>query len=122
MNELHKQLEEIEISLQEAKEAIAMASALQRLHNNADFQKVILDGFFRTESYRSVMLKADINFQSPENQKQVDDVITGIGQLGQYFRKLFIFGENAQNSLDADSHTREELLQEEAASDDDMVN
>ena len=40
-----QQLQSIEISIEQAKEAISMAEALDRLHKNPDFQKVIREGW-----------------------------------------------------------------------------
>lgn len=122
MNEIEQNLKQIEISVEEAKATVALAEALQRLHDNADFKAVIISGYFEKESQRSVMLKSDINFQGPENQKQIDDIITGIGMLGQYFHKIFTLGEQAHQGLVADEETRQELLQEQLKDDSDLVN
>lgn len=122
MNEVEQNLEQIAISVEEAKKTVALGEALQRLHDNADFKEVILSGYFQEEAQRSVMLKADINFQGTDNQKQIDDIITGIGMLGQYFHKIFTLGEQAYQSLVADEHTREELLQEQLTDNSDLVN
>ena len=122
MNEIEQNLQQVEISVEEAKETVALAEALQRLHDNADFKTVILTGYFEKESQRSVMLKSDINFQGEENQRQLADIITGIGMLGQYFHKIFTLGEQAHQGLVADEKTREELLEEQLKDDSDLVN
>jgi hypothetical protein len=113
MNEVEQNLQEIEIHVDELTKIVKQAEALQRLHGNADFKAVILSGYFEKESQRSVMLKSDINFAGAENQKQIDDIIIGIGMLGQYFHKIFTLGEQADRDLTADAQTREELLQEQ---------
>lgn len=122
MNEVEQNLHEIEVHVDELKRIVEQAEALQRLHDNADFKAVILSGYFEKESQRSVMLKSDINFQGAENQKQIDDIITGIGMLGQYFHKIFTLGEQASRDLMEDARTREELLQEQLADTSDLVN
>jgi hypothetical protein len=115
LNQAEQQLKELEITLEDAQERLAMAEALQRLHNNADFIKVILDGYFAKESQRAVMARADVNFHSEENLKQNMDVITGIGQLGAHFHKIFVFGEGAARAIEEDKATREEILAEDLA-------
>jgi len=122
MNEVEQNLQEIEVHVDELTKLVKQAEALQRLHDNADFKAVILSGYFEKESQRSVMLKSDINFQGADNQKQIDDIITGIGMLGQYFHKIFTLGEQADRDLTADAHTREELLQEQLTDNSDLVN
>lgn len=122
MNEVEQNLHEIEVHVDELTRIVGQAEALQRLHDNADFKAVILSGYFEKESQRSVMLKSDINFQGAENQKQIDDIITGIGMLGQYFHKIFTLGEQASRDLMEDARTREELLQEQLADTSDLVN
>jgi len=58
------------------------------------------------------MLKADPNMQEEQYQKQLDASITAIGYLRQYFVTINQLGRMAQNSLDSDQQTREELLAE----------
>ena len=113
MNEREQQMQQIELTISEAEEQVELAEALQRLHKNKDFKKIILDGYFEKTAQRAVMAKSDVNTQTVEAQKGWDNVIIGVGQLGQYFHKIFVFGENAANALDADKNTREELLAED---------
>ena len=115
LNQAEQQLQELEITLEDAQNRLSMAEALQRLHNNPDFMKVILDGYFAKEAQRVVMARADVNFHSEENLKQNMDVITGIGQLGAFFHKTFVFGESAARAIEADKQTKEEILAEELA-------
>lgn len=122
MREVESQLQQIEISLEEAQHQVALAEALQRLHDNADFKLVILKGYFEQECQRTVMLKFAANYIGEQNQKDAENVLTGIGMLGQYFRKIFIRGEQADRAIQADSATREELLEEQLRSDEDLVN
>ena len=123
MSQMEQDLQQVEISLQEAKSQVELAAALQRLHDNADFKKVILSGYFEKEAQRSVMLKYDINYVGEENQTMIDNVIAGIGMLGQYFHKIFVLGEQAHQALVADEQTREEILQEQlTAESENLVN
>ena len=40
------EVQEIEISLEHCKEEIGKANLIASLHNNPEFQRIILDGFF----------------------------------------------------------------------------
>jgi len=120
MSEIERQLHSVDLSIEEAKRRVELAAALQRLHENKDFQKIILENYFTEESTRSVMLLSDVNTQDEHNQKQIQNVILGIGQLGQYFHKIFVFGEGAARAIEEDERTREELLQEQLQDETDL--
>jgi hypothetical protein len=113
MNDQEQQLQQIEFTIEEAKGCIDMADALHKLHDNEDFKKAILHGYFEAESKRAVLLKADPEMQTDERQKQVDNIIVGIGVLFAYFNKIYQFGNAAHRTLAADQQTQEEILQEQ---------
>ena len=108
-----EQLHKIEISLENAKKAIEVANALQRLHENPDFKRVILQDYLKDEASRSVMLKADPSMATVEKQKNVDDIITSIGGLYNYFGKVYRLGDMSIRALEADQNTKEEILEEQ---------
>ena len=110
---MQSDINKVEISIEEAQSHIDLSKALERLHDNADFQKVILNNYFMYEASRAVLLKADPEMFRPGKQDEVDRVIAGIGQLRQYFLKIFNLGDMAERSIEADKQTQEELLKEE---------
>lgn len=67
------------------KPSIELGAALEKLRNDRDFNKLIVDGFMKEEAIRLVHLKADPNVQSPEQQAAIDRDISAIGVLAQYF-------------------------------------
>jgi hypothetical protein len=113
MNDQEQQLQQVELTIQQAKEYISDADALHRLHENEDFKQVILHEYFEAESKRAVLLKSDPQMQSDDGQKQVDNVILGIGGLYAFFNKIFQYGNQAHRTLTADQQTQEEILQEQ---------
>jgi hypothetical protein len=113
MDQNEQHLQKIEISIEAAKKSIDLAKALQRLHDNPDFKSVILEDYFHEEAHRAVMLKADPEMALPEKQKAVEDVITGIGGLYNYFGKIYRMAEMSSRAMEADQQTREEILEEQ---------
>jgi len=113
INDSENQLHQVEISIENAEKAIELAKALKRLHDNADFKTVILEDFFHEEAHRAVLLKADEAMAPPEKQKQVDDVITTIGGLYNYFGKIYQMANMSARALAAHQETREEILEEQ---------
>lgn len=113
INEREAQLQQIEISLEDAQANVALAEKLSRLHKNKDFQELIVEGYFRDEASRAVLLKADPEMCEDREQKQLNDIITSIGGLRQYFHKVFRLGQMSEQSMEADKQTRQELLAED---------
>ena len=124
MNDIERQMREVEVTLEQCQEQIAQADALERLHKNADFKKIILEDYFEKNAIRTVMMKSAAGHEGEKEQKNLDNVLIGIGQLGQYFHKIFTFGEGASRAIEEHRATREELLAEdlEAADGPQLVN
>lgn len=106
------QLQAIDRNLEEDKKAVDLASALNRLSTNKDFREVIKVGYFEKEAIRLVLLKADINMQSPERQEAIIKAIDSIGFLHQYFNTINQLASIATKSIEYNEEAREELLQE----------
>jgi hypothetical protein len=122
MSQINDQQRQVEVTIEECEEQIAQADALERLHKNADFKKLILDEYFEKNAIRTVMMKSAAGHAGEKEQKDLDNVLIGIGQLGQYFNKIFVFGEGAARALGDHKNTREELLAEDLADGPQLVN
>jgi hypothetical protein len=106
-------LQQLEMSIKQSQEIVDMGDSLERLMNNRDFKKVILDGYFKQEAIRLVHLKTDDNMQSDESQNSIERQMIGIGSVNGYLNTLRIRARMAANSLAADEETRNELLAED---------
>jgi len=106
-------LQEIEISIEEARRAIERKNALNRLQNNPDFDALIQKGFMEKHAIRQVLLKAHPGMQNPAAQNLLDQQITAIGGFKQFLIGVYSEGMNAEESLRSDEQTREELLKED---------
>jgi len=107
-----KPLDQIEISIEEAKEVIALRDALVRIMANKDFNTVIKEGYFTTEAARLVMCKGEPNLDD-NVQREIDILIKGISGTSHYFRKIMRDGAEMDVALGESEQTREELLAEE---------
>lgn len=103
------QLQEIEISLDTAKEVVALGQSLERLYTNPDFLKVIQEGYFKDEALRLVYLKGD-SVLDHSQQADVDNGIIAIGLLRSYFRKVFMQANQAQAAIDELEQVQTEIL------------
>lgn len=106
-------LDSIEISIEQAKKAIARKDCLARLQMNPDYKEIIEKGFLEAHAIRQVMLKAHPGLQSEANQKILDQQIAAIGGFQQFLIGVYSEGMNAMQALGEDEATREDLLREE---------
>lgn len=112
MSDHEEDIQQIEVSIEQAKARLEERDKLNRLRDNQDFQDLIITGFFRDEASRLVLLKADPAVQGAEEQRQIEQGITGIGYLRQYFNTIYQMANMADSAIKADEQTREELLAE----------
>lgn len=104
----------IEMSIEAAKERIAMADSLERLLNNEHFIKVFMKGYIEDNAIRLVKLKASPNVQSNEHQLAILNEIDAIGAFNMHMRYIRQEGELARKALKDDEEALEEILSEEA--------
>ncbi len=112
MLEQNNELEQIEVSIDQAKDAIKKRDRLKRLIKNRDFKELIDDGYFEGEAVRLVHLKSDANVQDEEQQAYIVKGIDAIGFFRSYLRTIFQQGNAAETALAAHEATREEILSE----------
>lgn len=106
------QIEELEISMEQAKEIIANSDSLIALSRNKDFIRIISQGYFINEASRLVLAKATPAMSSDALQKDVDNAIIAIGHLQKHFNSIMAMGNMAKKSLSEAEQTREEILHE----------
>lgn len=112
MNQADQELAQVELSIEQAENNIQRKEALQRLYDNKDFRQLIIDGYFRDEASRLVLLKADSTVQDDKEQEQIRKMIDSIGYLRQYFNVIHQFGSMAESALEQHKMTRQEILSE----------
>ena len=112
MSEIENQIEQIEVGMLQAKDAVNRMHAFQKLLTNENFKSIVEEGYFKEEASRLVLLKSDPQMSSDENQKAIDNAIIGIGQLRQYFQTTMQLGRMAEKALIDDEQAHEELLRE----------
>lgn len=85
----NESIRDIEISIEEAKKAIAMGEALARLERNKDFKKVITEGLCHDFAVQCVSLRGNTGFRMNENLMASNTrKLDMIGELVEYFRNV----------------------------------
>lgn len=118
-------VQQVELSIEQAKKLIARKDALVRLQMNPDFKLLIEDGFLSDHAVRQVMLKAHPGYMDEKHQKIFDTQIMAVGGLKQFLVSIFAEGMNAEQAIRSDERTLEELHAEglnEANLDDELSN
>jgi len=110
MNNSEAQLEAVELSIENATKNIARMESLQKLTDNKEFNTIVLEGYFKDEASRLVLIKADPNMQDDVEQKSIDNQIIAIGHVRQYFGTIMQIGTMSAKALNDDMETREEIL------------
>lgn len=108
MSQLENDINQIELSIEVAEEAIKQGKQAEALANNKDFKELILDGYFVDEAARLVHYVSHPT-TSEEDRKQALRDIDGIGALKRHLNKLVTFGRTAKEAIEADKNTLEEL-------------
>jgi hypothetical protein len=108
----NEQIENIEVSINEAKKYVDRMNSVLALTKNKDFTDVIEKGYFENEASRLVLLKADPSMQKAEDQEAILKSIDAIGYFRQYLRTTISMGRMMEKSMIEDQKTRQELMGE----------
>ena len=108
-----EQIETIDITIEQAQEVIGGMESMQNLMNNPDFIKIVTEGYFKDEASRLVLVKADMEMQTPTQQEYITKAIDAIGFFKQYTLKMIRVGQMAQKTVTEHELLREQLLAED---------
>lgn len=97
---------QIEVSLDEAREAISRRDAMLKLKKNREFRQLVLDGFFKEEAVRLVSVSAE-----PAMEPRFDAIIDNI-------KAISIFRQYMDNIIRIGDFAAAELADYEAALDE----
>lgn len=107
-----QEIQELELSIEAAREIVERGNMAARLAHHPDFKKIVMDGFFRDEAARLVHLLSDPNL--PEKDRaHVQNAINGVGYLKRYLHSLVQMGVVAEKEIAQGEETLEEIRAEE---------
>lgn len=109
-----QQIAQIEMTMEQAKEDINLAKALDKLKSNREFKKIITEGYFKDEAIRLVNMKGHPQARREDIQADIIKQIDAIGCLNAFFDMIYHRAEWAKSAIEA---SEEELnyLHETAA-------
>jgi len=111
MNEQTSQeIQEIEISIEQAREVVELKDAIFRLMKNEDFKKVIDVGYFSNESRRLVGLLAQ---PSVNDTNKVYESLMGISRLEEYLRVAILQGKAMEQQIESSNQVLADIANEQ---------
>lgn len=94
-----QQLENFNISVQQAEHSVSLLDAYERLLQNADFQLLIQETYVKNEAIRLVLLKTANGMETEKEQKNIENSMIGISALNQFFNAIVQLGQMSRESL-----------------------
>lgn len=106
------QIEEIELSIEAAKEMVERGRMADKLATYPEFRKLVLDGYFRDEAARLAHLSSDPNLPEDIRNHVLRDM-QGVGAFKRFLMTIRQLGEMAAREIDEAGQALEELRAEE---------
>jgi hypothetical protein len=114
MSQIAQDIEEIELTIEHARHLVEKAEMADRLSRNPDFRKLIMEGYFETETARLGLLVGDPHHA--DSQEMIMNDLKGTGALKRFFQNIFLLGRTAAAEIESSGYTLQELRDEEDGS------
>lgn len=108
MARIADQIETIEITIEQAKEAVQLRDDAFALSENPIFKKLIMQGYFEKEPARIASIYAHPSI-SPEQRGMLERDLHAVGAMRLYMQKLIQLGDIADREIKASQETLDEL-------------
>lgn len=105
-------VEDFDKHIEQLKEQVKVADALDRLQKNPDFKSIINEEYLREEAVRLTSLRCDPSMQTPERQKDIDNGLIGVSNLRQFFIRIRQMGAMAESDISSAQNERQSLIEE----------
>lgn len=105
--------EDLELETIEMEHHMEMGEALNRLKENKDFQKIIIDGYLKDKVLASVSLLAVPQISDQGRRPGVMEDLISASNLQYFFKQVEDFYEGAKNPILTDEEEEELAAQQE---------
>lgn len=109
----NSEISSLQSSIERATAHIESGKAVERLRNNKDFKKIVIDGYFNQEAVRLVHLKGEPSMQKDDSQVSIVKQMDAIAAFSQYLTIVILQANQAEKQRVGDEETMAELLSEE---------
>ena len=111
------EIEQVELSIEAAKEMVERGKMAERLADIPEFKKLVLDGYFVDEAARLALLSSDPNL-SEDIRGHVMRDLQGVGAFKRYLSTLVQLGRQAAQEIEEAEVTLSEMRAEEMEAND----
>ena len=108
-----EEIQQVELSIEEARKFLNKVEALERLEQNADFKLLVFDTYFVDEAARYTGLLAEPPMQGAHQQSGILSSLRGISEFRQFLLKLKLQGEQSRNDLQQQLELLEDLHEDQ---------
>lgn len=107
------EIEQIEVSIEEAKQVVAMGELARKMADNPTFKTLVLEGYFRDEAARLALLVSDPQM-APHRELIMRD-LDSIGGFKRYLSTKIQMGDIARREIAEGETELDDLRQEDGA-------
>lgn len=107
-----QEIQQIELTIGQARKFIAIGDALTRLEKNEDFKKLIFNEYFVEEAARFTSLLAEPAMQRPDQQSALFNSLRAISELKQWLLTTKMKHEQFVHELQANQELLDEIRSE----------
>jgi hypothetical protein len=91
------EIEELQITLEDAKRTVALRDDLMKLAKNKLFKSIIVDAYMKDEALRLTQIIGEI--QHVEYRDEIVDALKGISHFRQWMDRILGMGDVAEQSI-----------------------
>lgn len=104
-------INQVELSIEEARRKMELANAALRLTENSDFKTIVMNGYTRDEAVRLVNTLNEVGFE--ESQPHIKRMLESISDFNRYMRQIIREGNLAKVAILDHENTLDELRAED---------
>lgn len=102
-------IEQLELTIEEAKKSVELMSSLERLRKNKDFKTVIEKELLENYALNLVYLLSNPAMQTEEKQLDIKKDLEMIGRVRQFFTSIYQNSAIAEKAIEDSSYAIDEL-------------
>lgn len=106
-----KDIDQVELSIEEARKKVERREAALRLAENSDFKELVLDGYCKDEAVRLVNTLNETGFE--ESQVDINRMLASISDFNRYMRHIVREGRIAKEAIIDHEITLDDLRAEQ---------
>jgi len=110
------EIQEIEINIEDLQQHVDRRDVLKRLNNNADFQRIVEEEYFKDEASRMLLLRDDPNLPADKKAFLEADMY-GPGAFKRYLSTIMVLGNIAEQQIEELKETMDEIHEDMQAED-----